>query len=197
MAISHVASQRAELACVGNRGLMNGPSVTSDALRALKRSMLRIPVIVDQPEISRALDIKNWAMFIAPYGSNGAIEVWSFSEERKSRTASEYCMDGPEFSERSRRCAQSAEEEAFHWASGHGRSCLISRWDIERGIERIWYQRASIWWTAKRVRLWDSARMNCRHSESRSCVVADLISRGCIKPTDLASEIVFVCMSSP
>jgi hypothetical protein len=38
---------------------MKGLSATSDERKALNRSMLSIPVMVDQPEISRALEMRN------------------------------------------------------------------------------------------------------------------------------------------
>jgi hypothetical protein len=44
---------------------------------APNRSMLSIPVMVDQPEISRALEIRKWAMLIAPKGSKRGMEARS------------------------------------------------------------------------------------------------------------------------
>lgn len=45
---------------------MNGLKATSDERRAPNRSMLSIPVMVDQPEISRAEEMRNCVMLMAP-----------------------------------------------------------------------------------------------------------------------------------
>lgn len=99
IAVSQVAAH--EVACfvcaMWFPGQINGLSATREDLNAPNRSILSIPVIVDQPEISRALEIRNCAMLIAPYGSNAGMEVISSSEERKRRTASVYVTEGPEF----------------------------------------------------------------------------------------------------
>lgn len=47
-------------------GLMNGFNATRDERRAPNRSMLSMPVMVDQPEISRAEEMRNCVMLIAP-----------------------------------------------------------------------------------------------------------------------------------
>lgn len=47
-------------------GQMNGLKATRDERRAPNRSMLSIPVIVDQPEISRAEEMRNCVMLMAP-----------------------------------------------------------------------------------------------------------------------------------
>lgn len=119
MAISHVASRDAassgdddELAaaavppappspCAGG-GRMQGPRATSEDRRGSSLSRLSRPVIVDQPDTSRALDSRNWAMFMAPYGSKAGreedLDGWVSSSgpggERMRRTASAYCTGG-------------------------------------------------------------------------------------------------------
>jgi hypothetical protein len=45
---------------------MNGRRVVSEFFKHPNRSILSRPVIVDQPDISRALEIKNCATLMAP-----------------------------------------------------------------------------------------------------------------------------------
>ncbi len=80
MAVCQVAVQRVLLLllllllflsdCIGGDvdvwSQMNGLNATSDERRAPKRSMLSMPVMVDQPEISRAEEMRNCVMFMAP-----------------------------------------------------------------------------------------------------------------------------------
>lgn len=73
IAVSHATSP--EEANVGPKlppcGRVNGFRATREDLSGSTRSMLRIPVIVDHHEISRALEMRNWVMLIVPYGSKG------------------------------------------------------------------------------------------------------------------------------
>ena len=154
MAISHVASAVRDtvvicvVLVVGDfadccSGRIKWLRVIRDDLSALNLSMLSIPVMADQPDISRALETRNCVILMAPYGSNRGIEGRSVSGERKRRTASVYCTgECPESRAISLRCAHSTDDDAFQYSSGQGRSCLISKWDIERGIDKTWYQRS-------------------------------------------------------
>ena len=156
MAICHVASAVWDIAVLyavlvlgdfsdSRSGQIKWLRVIRDDLSALNLSMLSIPVMADQPDISRALETRNCVILMAPYGSNRGIEGRSVSGERKRRTASVYCTgECPESRETSLRCAHSTDDDAVQYSSGQGRSCLISKWDIERGIHRTWYQSASI-----------------------------------------------------
>lgn len=47
-------------------GERNTPRDRSDERSAENRSILSMPVIVDQPEISRALEMRKWVMLMAP-----------------------------------------------------------------------------------------------------------------------------------
>ncbi|KAJ0424381.1 hypothetical protein BJY00DRAFT_276555 [Aspergillus carlsbadensis] len=71
-------------------GQMNGFNATREDRSAPNRSMLSMPVMADQPEISRALEMRNCAMLMAPYGSKAGIVESSISCERNRRTASAY-----------------------------------------------------------------------------------------------------------
>jgi hypothetical protein len=66
------------------------------------------------------------------------------------------------------RCAHSEEVEAVQVSCGQGNSSLISKWDIVRGIDKMWYHITSNWYSAKKVRLCDSTRTNWRQRVSRS-----------------------------
>lgn len=75
-------------------------------------------------------------MLMAPKGSNGGIVSTSGLQERHCRTVSVYCMGGWLCATAKRPCAHFAAEEAFQKSAGCGSSCLISRWDSERGTNR-------------------------------------------------------------
>jgi hypothetical protein len=72
----------------------------------------------------------------SPYESNvdrlGTGEV-----DRHARTAVMYRTGGVERSATSVRCAHSVDEASVQRSSLHGMSCLISRWERKRGMERI------------------------------------------------------------
>lgn len=75
-------------------GCRYGSRESREERRGRNRSRLIWPVIVDQPEISRAEERRNWAMLIAPKGSKGGRAnrspgVW----ERKWRIASVSVVD--------------------------------------------------------------------------------------------------------
>ena len=146
IAISHVASH--DIACVdlivSACGLIKRSSAKSDVCKGSKRSKLTLPVIVDQPDTSRALESRNCAMLIAPYRSNFGSELISGLGDKKTFMASEYGTSGVDCLAASCLCAHRAEEKAVQQSSGQGRSCFISRWESDRGIEKSWYHSASI-----------------------------------------------------
>jgi hypothetical protein len=71
-----------------------------------------------------------------PYESN--VERFGTGEvDKHARTAVMYRTGGVERSATSVRCAHSVDEVSVHRSSQHGMSCLISRWERNRGIDRI------------------------------------------------------------
>jgi hypothetical protein len=112
IAVCHVAIHIAACVDAEFSGCIKGRRVMSEFFKHPNLSILRMPVMVDQPDISRALEIKNCATLIAPYGSKAGRVVKSESGDRRRRTASAYCTGAPELLATRRRWAHSPEEDA-------------------------------------------------------------------------------------